>query len=78
MKVKLYDLLKILSPRSRIKFKVELKNDCFVYEDSLQGFLKSRYYRAYWDEPVSFSLAGGPLNGYIVEITVQGGLPSDL
>ena len=75
---KLYDLLNILRPRTRIKLIVKLSKSSFDYEASLSDFRKSRYYQIFWNEPVTFDLSGGALNGFVVEITVNGGLPDDI
>lgn len=76
--VKLYDLINILTPKTKIKLNVCIPKDSFSFEASLLDFVKSRYYQIFWNEMVSFDLSGGALKGFVVEITVNGGLEDDI
>ena len=79
VKIKLFDLLKIFKPRTRINLKIEFSNSCLVYEDSLSDFIKSKYYRIYYSELVRFEGLVGTFNGgFTVQISVKGELENDL
>ena len=77
--MRLSDLLNVLTPKTRIRLKIELVKDYLIYEDSLENFKKSRYNRMYFNEPVILnSLSGGFVNGFVLEITVNGVLEDDI
>lgn len=79
MRIKLYDLLKVFKPKTRIRLRVNLLGSDLVYEDILDKFVKSRYYQIYYNEVVEFKcLSGNLVEGFSVEIIVNGVMPDDI
>lgn len=77
VKVKMCDLLSVINPRTRVRLTIVYPNDSFVYEASLSDFLKSQYYRIFWDALVEFNISGA-ISAFILDITVKGGLENDI